>query len=108
MVEIEEDLNERLVAIKKDIRQAQLQVNRLDLENVDVGRVAWDIEEHLGLALVSAMQVPPIERMIDEVLSVWKLIAGGHQKEPRHDGSWVTGCTFAIIAAIDFMLEVDA
>lgn len=107
MVDQKEEMDDRLVAIKGDIRKAQLQVNRLEYENMDVVQVGIDIREYLMLAQVYAEGVPPIERMIAETVEVWLTLLDGGQTDPKGDGLWLTGATFAIIAAIDFMLEVD-
>lgn len=112
MVEDSElEMDERLVGIKRHIRRAQLQTNLID--NITSGRefqlaeISESIRDYLQQALVTAKDVPPIERMISETLTVFEgVMPFKGLADLKHYEGWMVGCTFAMIAAIDFYLEV--
>lgn len=116
MVDVSKDMDERLVTIKRYIRKAQLQTNLV--ENPEIGRhgeiavdvtgISEDIREFLSLALVAAKDVPPIDRMIDEIIRVWKgQMPFRKIADLEHFSGWLVGCTFSTISVIDLYLEAS-
>lgn len=110
MVDHKEELNERLVAIKGYIRKAQLQTNLVENpeigKEVDVTGISDEIDAALHLALLTAKDVPPIDRMIVEALRVWEgSIPFRKIKDLEYMAGWLVGVTFAIISVIDYYLE---
>ena len=110
MVDQKEETDERLLAIKGHIRKAQLLTNLYELDGTDLEVTGLKIEGELALGLIEAKNVPPIERMVKETKEVWRTLHKGTEgaEAMQEHGVWLVGSTFAIIAAIDFLLEVDA
>lgn len=107
MVDHKKEMDDCLFTIKMDIRQAQLQTNRYENGGVDEVEITLDITEYLRGAKILSKDVPPIGRMVDEVLTVWELISAGDERPREADWTWLVGCTFAIIAALDYFMEAD-
>lgn len=107
--DIELEMSERLVEIKSHIRKAQLLTNLYELDGTDLEVTGLKIEGELALGLIASKDVPPIERMVKETKEVWRTLHKGTEgAEAMHEhGVWLVGSTFAMIAAIDFLLEVD-
>lgn len=104
-MEKSEEMNERLVSIKGALRTAQLQTQRFE-DGDSTTEIRDAVTARLELAQTYSNHVPPIGRMVNETLQVWLLVSDGPGFQRNID--WLTGTTFAMIAAIDFLLEVDA